>query len=119
MLKKKSQELVKTTTLTFNYVCLIGVLTQKGELLKTKLSNFAIKFVLSNTIYCIAGKKYAEMINVLKQGTKLLVEGKIMKIKEGVNVVVCETIEYYTPQGKIDTKKQRKELKTEKSRFDL
>lgn len=113
MQKKKLQDLRKPT---INKVTLFGRLTQKSNLLKSKKGNYVIKFVLSKTAYCICAKEYAQMVNILDLGTKLLVEGEIM-LFQGKNIVYAKEVESYTTQNQINTKKIRKELKIEQTEF--
>ena len=113
MQKKRYLDLRKPT---INKVTLFGVLTQKGNLLKTIKGNYAIKFVLSKTCYCICAKRYAEMINIAQLGTKLLIEGEIILL-EKKNVIYAKHIEEYTTQPPTNAKKLRKELKIEETEF--
>lgn len=113
MQAKKSQE---TQKLLVNNVTLFGRLTQKGDLGISSKGNRCIKFVLSNTAFCICAKEYAEMVNILDIGTKLLVEGQIVRIKDR-NIIYASVVESYTTQSKIDVKKLKKELKLEDYEF--
>ena len=56
------------------------------------------------------------MVNILKIGTQVSVEGRILRIKDK-NVVYAEVVESYTTQEKIDVKKLKKELKLENHEF--
>lgn len=113
MLKRKLQD---TQRLKVNQVLLFGTITQKGDIGKSKQGNFAIKFILSDTIFCICAKETAEMVNILKIGTQVSVEGRILRINDK-NVVYAEVVESYTTQEKIDVKKLKKELKLENHEF--
>ena len=115
MQKKKLQDSQKKN-LTFNHIVIVGELTQKGDLSKSIKGNAMLKFILSNTAFCIAVNEKAQMINTLDLDTTLLVEGKLIRI-ENTNLLLVSEVEIYTTQEEIDTKKLRKELKKEKTEF--
>lgn len=116
MQNKKSIDILKNKKLAFNNVVIVGNITSKGELTSTKLGNIMIKFILNDKAFCIALNENANLIYVIDDGSMLLIEGKLERI-DNTNVVVCDYIEIYTTQEEIDTKKYRKELKEEKTKF--
>lgn len=78
MQNKLSIDILKNSNkeLLFNKLTLAGHLTRKGELTKSKNGNPMIKFILSETAFCIALREQAQMINLLDLETILVVEGK-------------------------------------------
>lgn len=109
-------KLQETLSQSINEVVVAGRLTQRGSLGKSKKGNKMIKFVLDNSIYCIALNEYANMVNILDNKSILLIVGKLILLNKK-NVVLCSDIELYTIQEPIDTKKVKKELKAVKREF--
>ena len=118
MQNKKLQDTQKSSNkeLLFNKLTLAGHLTRKGELTKSKNGNPMIKIILSETAFCIALREQAQMINLLDLESVLVVEGKLINL-DNKNLILVTEVEIYTTQIEIDTKKYRKELKEEKTKF--